>query len=50
MMRETANQTRATPKLISIRVPVSVKAVPSQKRAIADAKPLPMTPPKAVIA
>lgn len=50
MMRLTANQTRATPEPINMRVPVSVKAVPFQKRATALEKPLPITPPKAVIA
>lgn len=50
MIKETANQTRATPAPISMRIPVSVKAVPFQKRATALEKPLPITPPKAVIA
>ena len=50
MINETANQTSPTPAPISMRVPVSVNAVPSQKRATAEAKPLPITPPKAVIA
>lgn len=50
MMRVTANQTNPTPKPMSIKVPVSVKAVPFQKRATALEKPLPMTPPKAVMA
>lgn len=50
MMRETANQTRVMPNPMSMRVPASVNAVPSQKRATALAKPFPMTPPKAVMA
>jgi hypothetical protein len=50
MMSETANQTSATPLPMSMRVPVSVKAVPFQKSATAELNPLPMTPPKEVMA
>lgn len=50
MMSATANQTRATPAPMSIKTPVSVKALPFQKRATAEENPLPMTPPKAVMA
>ena len=50
MIKATANQTRATPAPMSMRTPVSVKAVPFQKRATALEKPFPMTPPKAVMA